>query len=208
MSDAPRTMASFPRPVVRVPAFTGAGFRHVRTVASLLLASCLAACGGSNDVAAVAEADNEATTTGPLSSAVQELGNNQGSSDIQSGGINQGGGAETASPNSAPALTSSSIVTVSSRTTGTIYTAIATDAEGDKLTYSISGDDAARFTIDPSTGALAFKTPPNRAAPADSRNEYLVTLTVSDGKFVDGRTLSVRVLDSQVSKAYEQSNAK
>ena len=36
------------------------------------------------------------------------------------------------------------------------YTAIAADADGDDLTYRLSGTDAALFTINPTTGVVSF----------------------------------------------------
>lgn len=79
---------------------------------------------------------------------------------------------------------------------GTIYTATATDAENDALTYSITGDDAARFAIATTTGTMSFSTPPNVAAPsdADQDNEYRVTVTVSDGKVTSSRSVTVHVV--------------
>lgn len=60
----------------------------------------------------------------------------------------------------------------------------ATDADADTLTYSISGGaDAADFTIDSATGELSFAVAPNFESPADAdtNNEYLVEVSVSDG---------------------------
>ena len=63
------------------------------------------------------------------------------------------------------------------------YTAVATDADGDPLTYSLSGTDAALFTIDPATGVVSFRTPPDFEMPgsADGDNVYDITVTASDG---------------------------
>ena len=48
---------------------------------------------------------------------------------------------------------------------GTVYTATATDPDaGTTLTYSLSGADAALFTIDATTGAVAFKSAPDYEA--------------------------------------------
>ena len=61
---------------------------------------------------------------------------------------------------------------------------MATDNDGDTLTYSIDGgDDYALFAIDASTGALSYKTAPDYENPGDSDqdNYYLVQVTVSDG---------------------------
>jgi glucose/arabinose dehydrogenase len=79
--------------------------------------------------------------------------------------------------------------------TGAIYTATATDADGDQLTFSISGGaDAAQFSITAS-GALSFVKPPSFNTPtdADHNNVYLVTLQVSDGKANASLNLAVTV---------------
>ena len=63
------------------------------------------------------------------------------------------------------------------------YTAIATDADGDPLTYSLSGTDAALFTIDPATGVVSFIDAPDFEDPGDAGgdNVYNITVTASDG---------------------------
>ena len=64
-----------------------------------------------------------------------------------------------------------------------VYTAMATDADGDTLSYSLSGTDAARFTIDPNTGAVRFIASPDFENPGDvgGDNVYDITVTASDG---------------------------
>ena len=63
-----------------------------------------------------------------------------------------------------------------------LYTAQATDEDGDALTYSLSGTDAARFTIDPATGAVRFIEAPDFENPGDDDddNVYDITVTASD----------------------------
>jgi VCBS repeat-containing protein len=65
------------------------------------------------------------------------------------------------------------------------------------LAYSIvGGADAAKFTINSSTGALSFVSAPNYEAPTDSggNNVYDVTVQVSDGSGgVDSQAISVTV---------------
>ena len=68
----------------------------------------------------------------------------------------------------------------------------ATDADlpPQTLTYSLGGGaDAALFTIDGSTGVLAFTTSPDFEAPADANgdNVYEVIVQVSDGSLVATR---------------------
>ena len=62
------------------------------------------------------------------------------------------------------------------------YTAVATDGDGDDLTYSLSGTDAALFTIDPNTGEVRFIAAPDFEDPGDigGDNVYDITVTASD----------------------------
>ena len=66
-----------------------------------------------------------------------------------------------------------------------------------RLSYAIvGGADAAKFTINPTTGALAFATAPNFEAPTDSgaNNVYDVTVQVSDGNGgIDTQAIAVTV---------------
>ena len=54
----------------------------------------------------------------------------------------------------------------------------ATDADGDVLTYTLGGDDADSFDIDPSTGQLTTKAALNE----ETKSSYLVTVTADDGR--------------------------
>ncbi|MEK9139535.1 MAG: DUF4347 domain-containing protein, partial [Nitrospirota bacterium] len=90
--------------------------------------------------------------------------------------------------NAAPTVTSNgggltAAISVAENTTA-VTTVTATDADvGATLTYSISGGaDAAKFTINSSTGALSFITAPNYESPTDSggNNVYDVLVTVTD----------------------------
>ena len=67
--------------------------------------------------------------------------------------------------------------------TGNVADVNATDSDGDALTYSLSGDDAADFSINSSTGVITFASTPNFENPQDANtnNEYIFTVTVSDG---------------------------
>lgn len=73
---------------------------------------------------------------------------------------------------------------------------VATDADGATLTHSIiGGADAALFTIDPVTGALAFITAPDFEAPGDFNgdNIYDVIVQASDGTNIDEQQIAVTV---------------
>lgn len=99
--------------------------------------------------------------------------------------------------NRAPAFTSATAVSAPENSAGTVYTAAATDADGDPLTFSIAGGaDASAFRITPA-GALSFATPPDFELPADAdrNNVYLVRITVSDGRASVTLDLAVTVTD-------------
>jgi hypothetical protein len=77
-----------------------------------------------------------------------------------------------------------------------VTTVTATDADSDKLTYSITGGaDAALFQIDASTGALRFINAPDYEAPQDANidNQYQVTVSASDGTYADTQAITVTV---------------
>jgi len=80
-----------------------------------------------------------------------------------------------------------------------VTTVTATDADaGSTLTYSIvGGADAARFTVDASTGALSFVSAPNYENPTNdgANNIYDVTVQVSDGTLTDTQAIAVAVAD-------------
>ena len=78
-----------------------------------------------------------------------------------------------------------------------VTTVKATDPEGGAINYSLSGTDAARFTLNSVTGALSFRLPPDYEFPidADKNNKYEVVVTASDGSLTDTQILTVQVLD-------------
>lgn len=84
-----------------------------------------------------------------------------------------------------------------------IYTATASDADADPLSFSISGGaDASMFDIDAQSGVLSFNFIPNFEAPADgnSDNTYEIDLVVDDG--VNGSdTLSLTVQVTNINEA-------
>ena len=86
---------------------------------------------------------------------------------------------------------------VSENTSGVIYTASATDIEGDSISYSLGGTDSAHFTIDPSSGdlsltnALDFETPQDH----NSNNDYELEITASDGTNSASLALTISVQD-------------
>lgn len=99
----------------------------------------------------------------------------------------------SSSNNGAPTVTSAATASVPENSTGTIYTATATDPDGDAVTFFISGGpDGNRFQIT-SAGALSFVTPPDFETPGDvgADNVYDVQIAATDG--TDSRALNVKI---------------
>ena len=67
----------------------------------------------------------------------------------------------------------------------------AMDADNDTLTYTLSGTDAASFSINSSTGQLQTKS----ALDYETKTTYTVTVTVSDGSLTDTITVTINVTD-------------
>ena len=67
----------------------------------------------------------------------------------------------------------------------------ATDAEGHTLTYSLSGTDAAAFSIDSSSGQLRT----NASLDYETKSTYTITIIVSDGSLTDSITVTIKVTD-------------
>ena len=95
---------------------------------------------------------------------------------------------------SAPSFTSGTAISVGDGSTATGYTATATDADGDTVTFSLSGGtDQSAFTIDSDSGELSFNTAPVFDNPGDSDgdNVYVVDITATDGKTSVMQTVTV-----------------
>ncbi|VAW70162.1 hypothetical protein MNBD_GAMMA09-2582 [hydrothermal vent metagenome] len=94
-----------------------------------------------------------------------------------------------------PAFTSATAISVAENTAG-VLSVTATDADGDTVTYSLTGGaDQGVFSINSNSGALIFITAPDFEAPADTNtdNVYLVQVTASDGLNALNQTIAVTV---------------
>ena len=71
------------------------------------------------------------------------------------------------------------------------------DADGDIITYSISGTDAELLSIGSSSGILSFIDPPDYENPQDNDldNIYVLTVTASDGEFAVSLGIIVTIND-------------
>ncbi|MEL6569253.1 MAG: CHRD domain-containing protein [Pseudomonadota bacterium] len=96
----------------------------------------------------------------------------------------------------APVIVSGNAVTVTENGTDA-YQAEANDADGDAITFSLSGDDAALFAIDAATGLVTFIAAPDFEAPADANgdNAYQITVTASDGTNTVSQAVTITVAD-------------
>ena len=107
--------------------------------------------------------------------------------------------------NEAPAISASTKTAFTYRENGTanLYTFKATDPERSAIEWSLSGADAADFTIE--DGALKFTDPPSFESPQGSGldgNEYLVTVEVRDDDF-NTSSLPVTVTVTDVNEGPE-----
>ena len=85
---------------------------------------------------------------------------------------------EVTNVDEAPAFAAASQdLPVNENTSGSIYTAIAIDPEQASLTYSASGADAALFTLNTSSGNLAFIAPPDYEIPLDADADNIYQLS-------------------------------
>jgi len=98
--------------------------------------------------------------------------------------------------NVAPVINSLSAANFSENATGTAYTIVATDRDtGTVLSYSLSGTDAALFSVNANTGLVAFKSVPNFESPADAgaNNVYDLIVSASDGSLSASKAVAITV---------------
>lgn len=98
--------------------------------------------------------------------------------------------------NEAPEFSSAASASVAENQSAA-YTAIAADDEGTALTYSLSGADAALFSIDSSSGVVTFNTPPDFENPGDAGgdNVYNIVVRASDGTNTTDQAVAISVTD-------------
>ena len=110
------------------------------------------------------------------------------------GGTSNGGGYGTTPTNTAPTINNStnSYSTLEGETSG--FMVDASDAEGNSITYSVSGDDGSKMTVSTS-GVISFITAPDYEVPGDANgdNIYSFNVSVSDGNLstAEGFTITV-----------------
>jgi serralysin len=104
--------------------------------------------------------------------------------------------------NEAPIVTSAASATLAENRAADeiVYQGVANDPDGSpsSFSWSLSGIDAALFTVDATTGAVRFKAASDFEAPRDSGsdNVYDITVTASDGSLSStARTVAITVTD-------------
>jgi plastocyanin len=110
------------------------------------------------------------------------------------GGGTSNGGYGTAPINTAPTINNSSndYSTLEGETSG--FMVNASDAEGNSLTYSVSGNDGSKMTVTTS-GVVSFITAPDYDVPGDANgdNIYSFNVSVSDGNLSTAEGFSITV---------------
>ena len=112
------------------------------------------------------------------------------------GGDYGGGGGDYGGSNTTPTFTNSTFSYSAQENQTTAFTATASDADGDSLTFNISsGSDAGVFAIGSSSGIVTFATAPDFEIPGDSNsdNVYELTVRVSDGTAAATQAFTVTV---------------
>ncbi len=101
--------------------------------------------------------------------------------------------------NEAPTITSLAAVSVAENTTA-VTTVTGVDPDGPTtFTYALAGGvDAGLFSINATTGALAFNSAPNFEAPADTGadNVYNVDVSINDGTTTVTQNMTVTVTNA------------
>lgn len=96
-----------------------------------------------------------------------------------------------------PVISSAATVSFAENGTGTVLTVVATANAAGAIRYSLSGTDAALFTIDADTGAITFKSAPNFEAAADSGgnnvHDIVVTATEAGNAMVATQAVAITV---------------
>ncbi len=105
-----------------------------------------------------------------------------------------------------PVFTSGDSISVAENILDTGYTAVATDADGDTVTFSLTGgEDQSAFSIDSDSGVLSFNTATDFENPTDSdtNNTYVVEITATDGTNFVVQNLTVTVIDINVNNGVD-----
>ena len=111
-----------------------------------------------------------------------------------SGGSSDNGNGYGGSSNTAPVISNTDMNISVQENQISAFTVNASDADGDTLTYSLSGDDSSLLSIS-SSGVVTFNTAPDYENPADAdaNNIYKLTASVSDGSLSASMNFEISV---------------
>ena len=104
----------------------------------------------------------------------------------------------------APTISGAQSVSYNENGTSTVAIYTAEDADGDNVTWSLSGTDSDDLSIGSSSGALTFDSPPNYESPTDAgrNNVYNVKVVATDdSSSALSSTLDVTVTVTDVNEA-------
>ncbi|MFD2706953.1 cadherin domain-containing protein [Salibacterium lacus] len=98
--------------------------------------------------------------------------------------------------NEPPVITSAGTVSVEENETD-VTTVEAEDPDGGDVTYGVSGTDASHFDINPETGELTFRNPPDFEEPADENkdNTFEAVVTADDGEHTAQKDIMIEMLN-------------
>ncbi|WP_186289687.1 cadherin-like domain-containing protein [Methylomonas koyamae] len=99
----------------------------------------------------------------------------------------------TAVNDNAPVISSGSSASVNENSAAStvVYTASGSDTDGDSLSWSLSGTDAALLSIDATTGEVTL----NAAADYESKTSYSFNVVASDGTFSSSQAVTLTVIN-------------
>ena len=105
----------------------------------------------------------------------------------------ENGQVNIAEPNTAPVIEAQSFTVEEGSATGTVVgTVVASDTDGDALTYSITaGNTGNAFAINGSTGELTVAS--SSALDISVNPEFVLTVEVSDGQAANSATITIKV---------------
>ena len=110
------------------------------------------------------------------------------------GGGDSDSGYSAPPANSAPTINNSSTDVSVQENQSSGLTVNASDADGNPLTYSLSGEDSSSMSIS-SSGVVTFVSAPDYENPSDTNNDnvYALTINVSDGTLSTSQAFTITV---------------
>ena len=174
------------------------------------VATKAAVSGGLNDsialLTAATGASGSSDNSGSGTSTVSDDDSSGSGTSAGSDDDSSGSGASTEVPNYAPVILNVGVCSTAKENIVVVCDLMGTDGNGDELTFSVTGTDAADFTV-ASNSVLKFAVNPDYENPADANtnNEYEITLRVSDGTVTTTRDLKLQVLNVEENQLGEGS---